>query len=136
MVDSGKIHLRVVSPHGKILETEADEVSAQGEWGTFGVLPDHTPYLVRLEIGPLWYRQGEKIHYVAVAGGIAEVGPRHVTVLAEAAEIATKIDVERAKEAKARAERRLKELTLDDAAYIQAEAALKRALTRLSVASG
>ena len=75
--------------------------------GYFGVLPGHTPLLAMLQVGELWYRQGQEKHYLAIAFGFAEVQPDRVTILAQIAEKADEIDVARAEAAKKRAEERL-----------------------------
>jgi F-type H+-transporting ATPase subunit epsilon len=78
--------------------------------------------------------QGGDLHYLAVSGGFAEVLPEKVTVLAEAAEVAREIDIDRAERARERAEKRLAEAKREELDHIRAEAALKRSLIRLKVA--
>jgi len=131
---TGKILLEVITPERVVLKEEVDVVTATGALGEFGVLPGHTPFLTILGIGPLRYRRDKEMLSMAAAGGIAEVGPEKVTILAEAAELPKEIDVERAKMALERAEAGMKGLSTDDAKFVEMEAALKRALTRLSVA--
>ena len=84
-----------------------DEVEIPGADGYFGVLPGHTPLLAMLQVGELWYRQGQEKHYLSIAFGFAEVQPDRVTILAQIAERADEIDVARAEAAKKRAEERL-----------------------------
>ena len=124
----------MVTPERLLLSEEVEEVTAPGREGEFGVLPGHTPFFTLLKVGEVMYRSGGKENYLAVSGGFAEVLPERVTILAEAAELAHEIDVERAKRAKERAEERLKELAPLDVEYAQALSALERALTRLKVA--
>jgi len=126
--------LEVVTPERLVLSQEVEEVVAPGREGQFGVLPGHRPFFTILTIGELMYRVKGKEHYMALSGGFAEVLPDRVIVLAETAELASEIDVERAKKAKERAEERLKELVPMDPGYAAVVAALKRALTRLKVA--
>ena len=57
-----------------------------GAEGYFGVLPGHTPLLATLQVGELWYRQGQDKHYLVIAFGFAEVQPDRVTILAQIAE--------------------------------------------------
>lgn len=104
---AGKILLEVVTPDKLIFSEYVDQVSAPGTEGDFGVLPGHCPFLTTLRIGELEYRIGEKIQYMSVLWGFAEVMPTKVTVLAEIAEKAEDIDVERAKEKVAAAEAHL-----------------------------
>jgi F-type H+-transporting ATPase subunit epsilon len=104
---AGKILLEVVTPEKLLLSQEVDEVIAPGSEGEFGVLPGHCHFLSTLRIGELWYRIGNQTHHVAVLWGFAEVTPTKVTVMAEIAEKAEDIDVERATAKVAEAERRL-----------------------------
>jgi len=128
------IRLELVTPERLLVSEEVDEVIAPGFEGEFGVLPDHTPYLAILEIGILRYRKGTETQKIAVGGGFAEVGPERVVVMADVAEKAEEIDVERARRAHDRAEASLKELSMDDETYVKAYSALRRALVRMSAA--
>ena len=84
-----------------------DEVIAPGGEGEFGVLPGHCHFLSTLRIGALRYRVGEATSYMSVLWGFVEVTPTKVAILAEIAEKAEDIDVERAQAAVENAERRL-----------------------------
>jgi len=128
------IRLELVTPERLLVSEEVDEVIAPGFEGEFGVLPDHTPYLAILEIGILRYRKGTETQKIAVGGGFAEVGPDRVVVMADVAEKAEEIDVERARKAHERAEASLKELSMDDETYVKAYSALRRALVRMAAA--
>ncbi len=128
-----KILLEVVTPEKTVLSEMVDIVVAPGEEGEFGVLPNHIPFLTKLKVGELRFRVGNNTRFVAIMGGFAEVLPDHVTVLATAAEEATQIDVIRAKAARERAERRLKEAK-DRFEFARAQAALQRAMARLRIA--
>jgi F-type H+-transporting ATPase subunit epsilon len=130
-----KIILRVVTPSRLLLDEEVDEVTGPGALGEFGVLPNHISFLGLLESGEMSYKQGATRRYLAVSGGYAEVLENVMTVLASAAEFGAEIDVARARAAKDKAERRVDELHFEDKEYIAAEAALRRALVRLQVAS-
>ena len=99
--------LEVVTPDRLVLSTEADVVVCPGVEGQFGVLPGHIPFLSALEIGEMYYKAGGKTEYLAVSGGFAEVTGEKVTIVAESAEMGREIDVERAKRAQERAEKRL-----------------------------
>src|ERR671925_689671 len=131
----GRIRLEIVTPERLVLSTEVDEVSAPGALGYFGVLPGHTPFITTLGLGELGYRIGNQWEYLALTWGYAEVLPNKVTVLAETAEMAEEIDIERAERAKRRAEERLREgsTTVADVDFERASAALERALIRLQV---
>lgn len=102
-----RLLLEVATPESLLLSQEVDEVIAPGSEGDFGVLPGHTHFLSTLRIGELSYRVGDETHYMSVLWGFAEVTPTKVTVLAEVAEKAEDIDVDRAQAAVERAEQRL-----------------------------
>lgn len=129
-----KIRLRLVTPSRLLLDEEVDEVTGPGALGEFGVLPKHISFLTLLEAGGMSYKQGAEQHRLAVSGGYAEVLEDVMTVLASAAEYADEIDVERARNARERAEKRMADLDHGDKEFAAAEAALRRALVRLQVA--
>jgi F-type H+-transporting ATPase subunit epsilon len=130
-----KIRLRVVTPSRMLLDEDVDEVTAPGELGEFGVLPNHIAFLTTLVPGELSYKQGSSKKTLAVSGGYAEVLDNVMTVLAPAAEFADEIDSARAQRAKEQAEKLMAELNRGEKDWEMAEAALKRALVRLQVAS-
>jgi F-type H+-transporting ATPase subunit epsilon len=101
------ILLEVVTPEHLLLSQQVEEVIAPGIEGEFGVLPGHTHFLTTLKIGELRYRIGEHMQYMSVLWGFAEVTPQKVTILAEVAEKAEDIDVDRAQAGVEEAERRL-----------------------------
>jgi F-type H+-transporting ATPase subunit epsilon len=80
------------------------------------------------------HREGQEQEFIAIGGGFLEVGPEHVTVLADSAERAAEIDEERAAEARLRAEELMAQKQREDVDFIRAEAALRRSLLRLKVA--
>jgi F-type H+-transporting ATPase subunit epsilon len=104
---AGKILLEVVTPEKQLLSQPVDEVIAPGSEGEFGVLPGHCHFLSTLRIGELRYRVDGQTHSMAVLWGFAEVTPTKVTVMAEIAEKAEDIDVDRATAKVVEAERRL-----------------------------
>ena len=131
----GKVNLEVVTPSGTVAEVEADIVVAPGIEGEFGVLPGHINFLSGIEPGELRYRNGEKIEYMAVTSGFAEVSNDKVSVLVDSAEMAHEIDLERATSAMERAKERLeKKRDSDEIDFARAEAALQRAISRVKVA--
>ena len=129
-----KLQLEVVTPDRLVLSESVDIVMAIGSLGEFGILPNHVPFLSPLMAGELRYRKDNQLDYMVVTGGFAEVSQNKVTVLAEAAERAREIDLDRAKRAKERAEKRLALAKSEAVDHIRAEAALRRALLRLKVA--
>jgi F-type H+-transporting ATPase subunit epsilon len=126
--------LEVVTPDRLVLSTEADVVVCPGVEGQFGVLPGHIPFLSALEIGEMYYRKGGQTEYLAVSGGFAEVTGEKVTIVAESAEKGREIDVERAKRALERAEKRLAAAKTENIDWARAEAAMRRSLMRTKVA--
>jgi F-type H+-transporting ATPase subunit epsilon len=129
-----KLQLQIVSADRMLVSETVDEVEIPGADGYFGVLPGHTPLLALMQVGQLWYRQGQDIHYLMVAFGFAEVQPDRVTILAQMAERADEIDVARAEAAKRRAEERLARPQVDMDAE-RARIALLKSLIRLQVAT-
>ncbi len=126
--------LEIITPRRVLLKTEADSVTAPGVMGYLGVLPKHAPLITPLQPGVVTYSRsdiGKK--RLAVSGGFLEVGPQRVVILADTAEKAAEIDVERAFRAKERAEKRLWR-RLPELDIVRAEAALRRALARLKAA--
>ena len=126
------IRLEFVTPVRQLATEDVDEVQLPGEDGFFGVLPGHAPLLTTLKVGEISYREGSAWHFVMVAWGFVEVLPDSVRVLADIAEKAEEIDLGRAKEAKARAEERLKKPDAVD--WDRARASFDRALARIQVA--
>jgi|UniRef100_A0A7C3WQJ5 F-type H+-transporting ATPase subunit epsilon len=127
--------LEVVTPDRQVVSTAVDIVVCPGVEGQFGVLVGHVPFLSALDIGEMYYRAGGKTEYLAVSGGFAEVTGSKVTIVAEAAEFGREIDVERARRAKERAERRLAAAKTEQIDWARAEAALRRAMVRMKVAA-
>src|SRR5947208_8880890 len=128
------IELVIVTPERQLLRQKAVEVQLPGENGYLGVLPGHAPLITELGIGELSYHDlGDKESaHLAIVRGFAEVLSDRVTVLAETAERAEEIDLQRAKGALARAEQRLasSDPNID---WDRANIALQRALIRIQV---
>lgn len=128
------IRLDIVTAERMVYSDDVDMVVAPGAEGQLGVLPHHTPLMTTLLPGELRIKKGAEEVSLAISGGFLEVRPDRVIVLADAAERAEEIDVDRAEEARKRARERLsqqRELGIDGA---RAEAALRRSLARLKVA--
>ena len=133
---AGPIRLEIVTPEKIVVSEEAQIVMAPGTLGEFGVLIGHTPFLTSLKAGAVRYTdvQGGE-HMVFVSGGFAEALPDRVTILAESAERRRDIDLERARAALERAQKRLVEQRSKEGVdFARAQAALQRALTRLKIA--
>ena len=127
------IKLSIVTPERSLVNEQVDELQIPGADGYLGVLPGHAPLFTELKVGELSYRKGSTWTSLAVAWGFAEVLPDQVRVLAETAERAQEIDLERATRAKERAEQRLSKGG-GDVDYDRALIALQRALIRIQVA--
>jgi F-type H+-transporting ATPase subunit epsilon len=127
------IKLTVVTPERSLVSEDVDEIQLPGANGYLGVLPGHAPLFTELKVGELSYRKGSTWTSLAVDSGFAEVINDQVRVLAETAERAADIDVERATKAKQRAEERINKGG-SDIDYDLERAALDRALIRLQVA--
>ena len=128
------LQLEVVTPDRLVLSTEADVVVCPGVEGQFGVLVGHIPFLSALDIGEMYYRKGGQTEYLAVSGGFAEVTGTKVTIVAESAEKGREIDIERAKRAQERAEKRVAAGKTAEIDWARAEAAMRRSLVRMKVA--
>jgi F-type H+-transporting ATPase subunit epsilon len=113
-------------------ETDVDMVVAPGSEGTLGILPRHAPLITTLAAGELRIRKGNVEQSIVVFGGFMEVTPDEVIVLADTAERAEEIDVDRAQSARHRAEESLSQ-AVRDTDLVQAELALRRAAIRLRV---
>ena len=129
------IRCEIVSQDRAVFQGDVDIVVLPGTDGEFGVLPHHAPVLTTLKYGVIKVRRGDKEDLFTVAGGVVEVQPDIVTVLADAAENVQEIDVARAESARKRAEEALAKSTpMDGDAYFAMEAALRRSNLRLDVA--
>ena len=131
-----KINLEVVTPKGAIVSEEVDIVTAPGFAGEFGVLANHAPFLSTIKIGTLRYKKDGSEDELMVSGGFCEVSNNKITFLVESAERGHEIDVDRALQAKERAEKRLLQARQQQEKFdiTRAEAAMQRALARLKVA--
>ncbi len=126
------IRLEVVTPEKFVVSEDVEIVMAPGSLGQFGVLPNHTPFLTSLKVGSIDYRDSNgKSHVVFVSGGFAEALPDRVTVLAESAERRRDIDIDRARAALERAQKRLADAKTENINFDRAQAALYRALERV-----
>lgn len=128
------LRLTIVTPIAKALDTRVDEVSAPGLWGEFQVLPGHTHVLAQLSEGEVAYRGPNGTGYFAVTGGFAEVGPDHVSILAEGAQEAGEIDLAKTIAQKEKYEKLLMEIGPLDPRYDETRKAIKELVALMSVA--
>jgi len=124
--------LELVTPERSVALETVDEVEIPGIDGYLGVLPGHTPLLVALKVGELWYRKGEERTFVSVAFGFAEVLPGRVRVLAQVAESANDIDIDRAEAAANRAREKMAS-SVEDVDFERAQLALLKSTLRIEV---
>lgn len=126
------IRCEIVSQDKIVFTGEADLVMIPGADGMMGILPHHTPLLTVIKYGVITVRNKDKDEFFTVAGGVAEVQPDQVTVLADAAENVYEIDMERAEKARTRAEEALKKgIKPDTDAYLKIQSALRRSTLRI-----
>jgi len=127
------IRCEIVSQDRIVYQGDADIVVLPGVEGVMGILPHHAPLLTVLQFGVITVRSKNEELFFTVAGGVAEVQPDQVTILADAAENIEEIDLERAQHARERAEEALeRELTMDPDRYKSAKAALLRSNLRIA----
>jgi F-type H+-transporting ATPase subunit epsilon len=130
-----QMKLDVVTIERSLYEGEAEMVIAPGIEGEMGILPRHAPLITALNYGELTLRRtGEEDRYIAIGGGFIEVQPHHVMILADVAEYAEEIDIERAEAARKRAEELLSQTLREEVDFSRAEVALRRSILRLKVA--
>ncbi|MCL4561096.1 MAG: ATP synthase F1 subunit epsilon [Chloroflexi bacterium] len=129
------IHCEIVSQDRQVFLGDADIVVLPGAAGVMGVLPHHSPLLSTLKDGIITVRWKGKEEFFTVAGGIVEIQPDQVTVLADASENVEEIDIERAEAAKKRAELLLKQgVPRDTDTYLTIQASLRKSNLRLDAA--
>ena len=129
------LRLEIITVEGTVFDDNVNMVIAPGSDGVLGILPRHTPLLTSLTYGELEIkREGQADEFFAIGGGFMEVRPFNVIVLADAAERADEIDIERARAARERAEARLAQAAKEQLDFSRAEAALRRSMARLKVA--
>ncbi|MGH2537883.1 MAG: F0F1 ATP synthase subunit epsilon [Candidatus Promineifilaceae bacterium] len=128
------LHCDIVTQERTVFSGPADYVSLPGAEGRMGVLPNHSPLLTALFYGEVMVRYAGQEQYFAIGGGFAEVLPESVIVLADSAERADEIDLQRAEAARGLAHQAMAQGVRQDAVrYAQIEAELKRAQIRIDV---
>jgi len=126
------IRCEIVSQDRQVFSGDADMVIVPGAQGEMGILPNHAPLLSTLKFGVLRLRYQGQEQIFTIAGGVLEVQPDLVTIMADAAENVLEIDVSRAEAAKRRAEDILKQgIPPNSDAYLKIESALRRSNLRL-----
>jgi len=129
------LQLEIVTPERLAFSGPVDSVVLPGIEGELGVLPHHAPLLAMLGVGELRLRrEGAAEESFAIVGGFVQVRPDKVVVMAETADMAAEIDLEKAQEARREAERALESGYQEGADLSAARAALQQALLRIRVA--
>ncbi len=128
------LHLEIVTPERLAYSDEVDMVLVPGADGELGILPHHTPLVSLLGVGELKIRKGGTEESFAIVGGFLQVRPDKVVVMAETADLASDIDLEKAQEARREAERALETGYHEGADLASARASLQQALLRIRVA--
>ncbi len=129
------IRCEIVSQDRTVFENDVDIVVIPGMDGEMGILPNHSPVLSTIRLGVIKVRYEGREENFTVTGGLVEVQPEIVTILADAAENVDEINLSRAEEARLRAQQRLEEGPPPGTdAYLAAEAALNRSTLRLDAA--
>ena len=128
------ILLEIVTPERLAYSDEVDAVVLPGSEGELGVLPHHAPLVTTLGIGELRFRKGGQEESFAIVGGFLQVRPDRVVVMAETADMASEIDLEKAQEARREAEKAIESGFVEAADLAAARASLQQALLRIRVA--
>ena len=134
MADSKTFRLCVIAPERIFYEEDIDMIELNTIEGEIGVLPEHIPLTTIIAPGVLRITKGGEVREAALHDGFMEVQKTRVTILAESCEWPEEIDINRANEAKIRAERRIKSGE-GNINLVRAEMALKRSLTRIELAN-
>ena len=130
---AGKLNVEIVTGERVVFQDQdVDMVVAPGGAGVLGILPQHAPLITTLSLGELRIKKGNDEQSILVYGGFMEVGDNKVLVLADSAERAEEVDVERAEAARRRAEESItgRQGTID---LEEAQASLRRANLRLRI---
>ena len=128
------LQLDIVTPERQVYSDTVDSVQVPGSEGELGVLPHHAPLVSTLGVGELRFRKDGTEESFAIVGGFLQVRPDRVVILAETADLASDIDLEKAQEARREAERALESGYHEGADLSAARAQLQQALLRIRVA--
>ena len=128
------LHLEIVTPERLAYEDDVDIVVVPGVEGELGILPHHAPLITTLGVGELRFRKGAAEESFAIVGGFLQVRPDKVVVMAETADMASDIDLEKAQDARREAARALEAGYSEGADLAMARAQLQQALLRIRLA--
>ena len=127
---AGKLNLEVAVPERQLINEEVDEVQAPAATGYLGVLPGHAPLVSELQVGVLSFRVGDKTRAMALDGGVMEVLPAHVRVLADEAQWGEEIDIDKESRTRDEVQERLRE-RIESVDFDRERLVLVRAQARL-----
>src|SRR6056297_3600337 len=130
-----EVKLQILTPEKQFFDDKIQLVVVKGVEGTIGLMYDHEPFVTPLGIGPIKILQGNEVRHAAISQGFVQAMEDKIVILADTAEWPEEIDLKRAEEAKKRAEERLKKRHEYEIDALRAEIALKKAVTRIDVAS-
>ncbi len=128
--------LEIITPSRKLLSLEAEELTAPGELGEFGILPGHMHFFSLLRAGEVSYKSGAEKGRIAISTGYAEVGPEKTILLVDNAMLEAEIDAGEAREAIAAAEEKMKGLDSDDPTYKAAAEDIEYAEAQITLKEG
>jgi F-type H+-transporting ATPase subunit epsilon len=126
------ISLEILTPEKPIFNEQVESVTVPGTKGSFQVLKDHAPLMSTIDIGVVALKIKDQTSYFTTGGGTIEVKKNKITILADSMEKVEDIDVDRAQQAKERAEERIRNKKDSDVDEAKAESALKRAINRIN----
>ncbi len=126
--------LEIVTPEKRVYADDVDFATLPGSEGELGILPHHAPLISILGAGELRVRKGGVEESFAIIGGFVQVLPDKVVVMAETADLASEIDVERAQKARVAAERVLESGIVEPVDLAKVRAELQAAIVRIRVA--
>ncbi len=129
-----KFHLEIVTPEHLVYSDDIDVLTVPTVQGEISILAKHVPLVTMINPGEIIIKKNNEIEYMAISGGFVQVIPNKVIILADAAERAEEIDLERAEQARERAQRLMEEKRGDKISHAEAMAAFQRALVRIKVA--
>jgi len=127
-----ELNLEIITPEKPVFKDQIEAVTIPGTMGSFQILKEHAPLISSFEIGIIKVKQGSTENFYTTSGGTVEVNKNQVLVLSDSIEQISDIDLNRAEQAKQRAEERLKKQSDENIDEARARAALNRALNRLN----
>jgi F-type H+-transporting ATPase subunit epsilon len=128
-----KFRLEIVTPERLVYSEDVDVLTLPTVQGEISILAKHVPLVSIISLGEIKIKRDNEVEYMAITGGFVQVLPHKVIILADAAERAEEIDLERAMRARERAQKLLEERRGDKISHAEAMAAFQRALVRIKV---